>query len=78
MGSKTHAIVCFDVDNSVDAVPTSWIQDNENGTQSCWYPPEGSFSTRALRKAARKCEDAKADWICYPCRVMKLFGKHLS
>ncbi|CAL8129148.1 unnamed protein product [Orchesella dallaii] len=75
MELDTHAIVCFEEENSIAVVPLSWIKDDVNGLTVCSYPPQGKLSTRGLKKAVKKSENAQDSWPDYNVRVIKTFRK---
>jgi len=69
---KLFAVVVFTDEESVSAVPNSWIVE-ENGKKLCYYPPFKSDSK--ITKAAAANVDFEATWTPYPVRVLNSYSK---
>lgn len=63
----SFAVVEFVDDNSVDAVPSNWIEENR-----CSWPPY-----RGLRftSAVTRCEQPLPTWSKHNIRILKLYSK---
>lgn len=72
METMTHAIVHFEIDDAVEAVPVNWIF---NDGKKCYFP---EAVTKTVRQKIRKGEPFDPEWTCFDCRVIKYYGKSFS
>lgn len=71
MSERTWTIVQFEEDNSVEAVPSTWIQG-----RTCLWP---TYSQDKLMTAIRRHEPLNTCWPSYQIRSFRnsTFGKFL-
>jgi hypothetical protein len=63
----SFAVVEFIDDNSIDAVPSNWIEENH----CCWPPFRGLRFTSAIRKR----EQPLPTWTQHNVRILKFYSK---
>ncbi|CAL8068010.1 unnamed protein product [Orchesella dallaii] len=68
MAPKKFAIVNFEIDNSVAAVPSEWISDTED---SCYYP--GNITGKKLNKLVKNSSAVEPTWENHRCSVMRYY-----
>lgn len=66
-----YAIVHFKVDDSVEAVPSSWILSDGN---TCYFP---AALNKSVRQKIKKSEPYDPEWSCFNCRVIKYYGESI-
>ncbi|OXA47611.1 hypothetical protein Fcan01_17870 [Folsomia candida] len=69
--NSTHAIVHFPSDDTVEIVPTSWL--NYQATH-CQFPPTGE---KGVKKIKKRSGAPLNHWAVYEAAVLKYFGKVL-
>ncbi|KAF5308420.1 hypothetical protein FQR65_LT18155 [Abscondita terminalis] len=57
---KAWKVVRFTHDNTIEAVPLEWINDND---ECFWSPP--TYNRNQLTSALRNCEEPDEEWILY-------------
>lgn len=67
--SSGFAIFHFSIDESIEVVPTNWIEEGKY----CWYPKEGSKLN--VRNSSKKRIQVTEDFIKFEGRVLGHFGK---
>ena len=67
--SKTHAVVNFTIDNSVEVVPKTWVMADHKHT---YFPPLG---VKKLKKMVKDGVPPDPKWQTFECRIYKWFGK---
>lgn len=65
-------IVCFKNDNSIEAIPTSWIRKN-----TCAWP---KVSRHAKKFIEKQIKPNSTDFIFYPARKLgnRTYSRHIS
>lgn len=67
-----YAIVHFEIDDSVEAVPVNWTT---NDGKKCYFP---EAITKSVRQKIKRGEPYDPAWTCFNCRVIKYFGELLT
>lgn len=69
--AKTWTIVIFTDEDTVEAVPSSWLINNK-----CYWP---SLPFDKITAAIRNHEEPKTCWPSYPVRILRhgTFGKYI-
>lgn len=72
MDKNQFAIVHFDTDNSVEVVPSVWINGEE---KLCYFPD--NLKGKKLTKAVKTSSPVNKKWQNHGCTVMKFYGNSL-
>ncbi|OXA51644.1 hypothetical protein Fcan01_13905 [Folsomia candida] len=68
--NSTHAIVHFPSDDTVEIVPTSWINDQAT---HCQFPPAGE---KGVKKIKKRSGAPLSHWAVYEVTVLKYFDSY--
>ena len=68
-----YAVVAFDEDSEVSAVPSIWLSDGET---KCYWPPYRD--SQKLSKAIKARNSPQDNWSKYTARVLSKCGKSSS
>lgn len=66
MSVRTWTVVHFDNDNTVEAVPSTWISGEEKKGFMCYWPPDD-----ILNLALKKCFPPQKNWPALKCSTFK-------
>lgn len=67
---KKFSVVCFKKDNTVEAVPSQWITDDN---LSCHWPKKYPKNFKSFVQTAESTPGT--DWIIYEVQVIKGYGE---
>lgn len=68
---KKFAVVSFQTDNSVEAVPSGWLAEDQ---KSCCWPDEKPANF--LNLIRDPCSSPQIDWNFWEVEVVKFYGKY--
>lgn len=67
---KAFSVIKFTVENSVEAVPSTWLSDNN---KSCFWPNKSVKNVKKLLADSRSLPGG--DWDCFEVELIKEYGK---
>ena len=65
-----YHIVEFLSEDTVDIVPSKWLNMGEDDQLLCYWPP-AAWTTAKIARAARDKVEPDAAWQTLPCRELK-------
>ena len=65
---QMYSVVVFINENTVEAVPSSWIISTNDQKRLCFWP---DFKAKQLTNAIVELIKPDLSWKAHPCRVLK-------